>query len=744
VGFPRFLVMGEAPGEEEVKQKRPFIGPTGSMLRKVLDKLPFGYRLTNTVLCFPEDGKLLESVKRKCIDLHLKQEIEKFDYFLLVGGTALEAVFGGIDKGIMDLAGHILVDAKGKKYIPIVHPSFYYRQGIKEIEDSRLKDWIKDIIRIVSVVEKKDKLPFEYEIVRDVKKIEGLKKEKVLVFDVETSSLDTQNCVVYTLSISGLDGKIYIVEDIDLVKEILEDRDKTFIMHNASFEYKVLFQKGIKMKGKIYDTMLMAGLINQNRDRSFFGLKNLAKQYLKYKYFRLIPDLKNIESCPYIYEYNAEDVYVTRELYKLLTNLLTEKQMNFVDKVLSSAIKVISEIEMIGIMIDKEKVNSISNMVKSKSQEVEEKLKQIANMDMRSSVQIGKFIEAELNNELETKDIVETSRTESLKQLSVDEFTLTEIRKRTKNEKVKEFISLLLEYRKWEKMQQTFLKNFIKYLSADSRIRAKYDLMGTRSGRLSSSSPNLQNIPKNLRVVFIPKEGYKFLEADLSQIEMRIAGILAEDKIILKAYKDNEDLHILTASVVAGISKEEVTDKMRQSAKAINFGLLYGMQAPSFKDYASKEYGIEYSIEEAEKIRERFFTLYSGLKNWHKRVEEQIKKYHCIESPFGRVYIFEDESDDFSFVIRQALNYPVQSSSSDLNLYIMGKLFEWRDKENVDFNFVGSVHDSMLLEVREDYLNLVEQKIKEIVKNVSNEFDWITIPIEVETEVKNNWKGDED
>jgi len=356
-------------------------------------------------------------------------------------------------------------------------------------------------------------------------------------------------------------------------------------------------------------------------------------------------------------------------------------------------------------------------------------------------VQVGKFIETELKNELETKDIVETSRTESLKQLSVDEFTLNEIRKRTKNEKVKEFIGLLLEYRKWEKIQQTFLKNFIKYLSADGRIRAKYDLMGTRSGRLSSSSPNLQNIPKNLRVVFIPKEGYKFLEADLSQIEMRIAGILAEDKTILEAYRNNEDLHILTASVVAGVNKEEVTSKMRQSAKAINFGLIYGMQAPSFKDYASREYGIEYSTEEAERIREKFFTLYSGLKNWHKKVEEQVKRYHSTESPFGRVYIFDEEPDDFSLVVRQALNYPVQSSSSDLNLYIMGKLFEWRDKENIDFNFVGSVHDSMLLEVREDCLGLVEQKIKEIVKNISSEFDWVVVPIEVETEVKDNWKG---
>jgi uracil-DNA glycosylase family 4 len=756
IGEPKFLVIGEAPGKQEEKMGRPFIGPTGSLLREVLQELPYGCRLTNAVRCFPKDkeGKgraPTDGEVRTCRE-YLIEEIERFSYVLVVGGVALKSVFPSCEHDITEVSGSVLVDKEGRKFLAVVHPSFVYRQLTDKVEkdDKVYKNWVKEVKRIVDLIEEKEK-PFRVQVVNSenchrVKEYLGSQKE--IVLDVEASSLDVFNCVVYSVSLTGIEGDTVYVFNLETLREVWSEIEKKIvILHNALFDYRVLYQKGFSLAHakKIYDTMLMASTVDQNRVYSSFKLKELARVYLKYRYWALIPNLQEIDQYEpkVVQEYNAEDVYVTRELYRyFVQRLCSERQIEFFDKVLSSGIKAVAEIEDTGILVDTDRVTQSITVCEEHCRKAKEEIEGICkefgaeDLSITSSVQVGKFIESRFKEDVGVLYRTETGR------VSVNEHSLTKLVEvlESKNQKLSRFVKLLLEYRQWEKLRGTFLSGFVKYLSGDRRVRSSYNMVGARTGRMSSSEPNLQNVPKNLRNVFVPRVGYKFVESDLSQIELRVAGMIAQDQTLIQAYRAGEDIHKLTASMVSGVQKELVDESMRQRAKAVNFGFLYGMYSDSFREYAKTQYGVEYSEKEAEDARKRFFQLYAGIAKWHKSTEETVRRYGYVESPFGRVYVFDKEKHyDFNSAVRKALNYPVQGTAADLNLYLMGRLFEWKIENGIEMYIVGTVHDSVLMEVKEGFVEEVVEKVKEVVRGIEEAFDWVILPVDAEVKVKDAW-----
>ena len=786
VGDPQFLVVGEAPGHTEAEKGRPFVGKTGRPLRKVLKSLGVGYRVLNTVQCLPagEDRKLRPPTPRevdKCQSIFLNQSTQCFDVVVLVGSVALNAIFGSLTKkekkkkrgeSITALHGSVLLK-DGVRYIPVYHPSYILRQ-VGDLSDplshpSRLvKDWVSDIYRVPEIL-KGLELPFrvrELTYEKDIDEaVRDLRAQEVVVIDVETSGLDTRRCEVYSASLCGLEGDVYVVANLSLLRRVLDlVKPSRVLCHNAKFDYSVLMAKGIDLSGSlVYDTMLMAGVVDANRHYGGFSLKELARRYIGYRYSAMIRDLDNIGSYPRsaILKYNAEDAYATRELFKFFRDVLfTEEQMEFVEKVQSGGVKVISEMEHTGLLLDGAAVREELESCKRVISEAAERIRAgfgNGSMDVSSPQQLA----AEIEKTLGDHPILQLHRTGKTDQLSTAKDHLKQMveffdkeYETYEDESYRDFANILrdiLEYRAKEKLRGSFLEAFLEKLQEDSRIYPSYNMIGTRTGRLSSEEPNAQQIPRPLRRVFVPRPGFVFIEADKSQVEIRVAGIIADEPTIKKAYREGMDVHSLTASGLSGVPYERLLSgapdrhpeagELRQRAKAGNFGLLYGMEAEGYKEYARNNYGVVLSLEQATEDRAAWFSRYRGFEIWHFEVGEKISEVPKVVSPMGREYVFDPPQNDYELgeVTRKALNYPVQGTASDLNLYTMGKLFDWKVKEGKEVYFCGTVHDSVLLEVREDLAEEVADKIREIASGIQDEFSWVTIPIVDDVNVKSHW-----
>lgn len=280
-------------------------------------------------------------------------------------------------------------------------------------------------------------------------------------------------------------------------------------------------------------------------------------------------------------------------------------------------------------------------------------------------------------------------------------------------------------------------------------MRSSYSFVNTVSGRLASSKPNLQNVPRDSRIksLFVPEPGYIFVEGDMSQIELRVAAVIANDHAMISALRDGKDLHQLTASLVMGKQEDQVTKEERQKAKAVNFGFLYGQGWMSFKGFAKSQYGVELSDKEAQEWRQRFFKEYYGLALWHKEVEDKVRADKFIESPLGRVRRLHEDmastyKDRVEHAIRQAVNSPVQGTASDITMMILGELYKIRNKvsSREEARLVSTVHDSLMLEVKLDKVEECKQWIDDAIKEVHKKLTWFSVPLVIDLKVSEKWQ----
>jgi DNA polymerase-1 len=269
-------------------------------------------------------------------------------------------------------------------------------------------------------------------------------------------------------------------------------------------------------------------------------------------------------------------------------------------------------------------------------------------------------------------------------------------------------------------------------------------LDNTVTGRTSSQNPNAQNFPKrgqtakDFRRIFIPTEGFVFIEADLSQAELRIAAWMANDKKMLKIYQDGGDIHAATAAGVMNIPIEEVKKEDRQKAKAINFGFLYGMWWTKFMDYAKTDYGVTFTPKQAEAIRTRFFTLYPSLENWHKTMKAFVREHGYVRALHGALRrlpsIKSSEDKIKQETERQAVNSPVQRFASDLGVLALAR-FD-RDCPRDRMRAVAFIHDAVVIEARKDSIDEAASALKWYMQNNPLEelFD-ITPPLPIASDV---------
>lgn len=309
-----------------------------------------------------------------------------------------------------------------------------------------------------------------------------------------------------------------------------------------------------------------------------------------------------------------------------------------------------------------------------------------------------------------------------------------------------EVATKLLEYRNAVKRLE-FLRSWLDMQTPDGRIHANYNAGSVVTGRLSSSSPNMQQITKKLKPAYVPTPGYYLAELDYSQIELRVAAFISRCQPMIDAFKRGDDLHTLLAARVNNVPEEEVTPAMRQGGKAGNFGLLYGMSPQGFQSYAENIYGVPMSEEEALKVSNTYFKMWDGLKEWHALFQRRVHAKGRVVSPLGRVRRLEDKVYDGSPWIvqeaeRAAINSPVQGMASDImqiaGAIIDGNIAGWERIRGA--RIVGTVHDSIMVEVKADNWeeitlackSAMEDAVPLVMEKMGVEFD---VPLVADAEV---------
>jgi DNA polymerase I-like protein with 3'-5' exonuclease and polymerase domains len=313
---------------------------------------------------------------------------------------------------------------------------------------------------------------------------------------------------------------------------------------------------------------------------------------------------------------------------------------------------------------------------------------------------------------------------------------LADTSEQTLKEEGQPLTTCILRYRSAKKrMEQA--ETLLKAIEEDGRIHARFEPAGTNTGRFSSKSPNLQNIGRGkLRHCFVPDGGNRLVVADYSQVELRVAAVIANEERMIEAYKNGEDLHRQTASIVLGKTSADITKEDRQLAKAVNFGLLYGQSAKGLVGYAKKAYGVEMEYERAREIRGKFFSAYSGLRAWHEKSRKAAStNLKSVRTVSGRVRWLPDGKDVEWVRFVGLLNTPVQGGTADA---LQQALVDLADKLPPTASIVSTVHDELIVECEidtaEEVKMLVEMSMLDAVQNAFPD-----VCFEVESGVCNSW-----
>ena len=530
---------------------------------------------------------------------------------------------------------------------------------------------------------------------------------------------------------------------IEYIKNILNNNSKR-IAHHAKFDVKnITTLLGLPITTVYADTMLASSVLNQGNGNSN-SLKRLSVELLGYaeNYSVMESGVENDKiSLIDLAKYNCEDTVNAVLIYEILMSRLKDENLYdlFFDIVMKGN-EALTEVELNGAKIDIEYGKSLLKKYEKCKEEVLTKLlsypetTEIEEFNIKSSDHIGKLLYDKFKLKCH-KLTASGKRSADIDALVV----LTDEHP---------FVADLLLYKKYEKCISTYVMPLTEdHLKNDGKIHCGYHQDTTATGRLSAVSPNLQNIPsrgelgKEIKKMFIPSNnGWYILQADYSQVELRISAIETLDKTMIAAYKEFGDLHVTTAKEVLG--KSTITKEDRNKAKPVNFGLIYLQSAKGFVKYAKKSYGITFTLSEAESIIKKFFNTYRGLTPWHNKTIQFVKKYGYAINLFGRKRLIANINSTDGYTRgaaeRQSVNFPIQSVPAEmmvLSLYYVNKFL--KDK-GMKSKIINTVHDSMILECPPEELQTTARIVKTIMENIPTPFEKI-IPIVADLEYGFNW-----
>ena len=598
----------------------------------------------------------------------------------------------------------------------------------------------------------------EYHLITDPKEIDDWIKEAEEVgevaVDTETSSLDPHQADLIGVSLCSRIGKACYIpighkskksinKDIVIkkIKPLLEDPSIKKIGQNIKFDFIVLFKSGISISS-MEDTMLMSYVLDAGKNRHNMDI--LSEIHLGHKtisFKDLVGSGKkeinfsevDIEKAK---DYAAEDADITYRLYKkFYKSLKEEKMVNIYEIFEKPMIKILAFMEIEGIKIDKSFLKSLSLKFEKKIEAIQKEVFKISKKEFNiaSPKQLGEI----LYNDLKIADLKKTKKGSFATSASVLEDLAFKGHK---------FPQLVLDWRQASKLKNTYSDSLPEHINPQTkRVHTSFLLAATTTGRLASSDPNLQNIPiksedgKDIRKAFVAKKDHVLISADYNQIEMRILADLADVKGLKKAFKNNEDIHSLTASQIFNVDIKEVDTDQRRKAKAINFGIIYGIS----------QYGLAKQINvsnyEAEEFLNAYFAKFPEIKIYMDQTIKFCRKSGYVNNIFGRRSHFININDKNynvrNFQERAAINAPIQGSASEIMRLAMIRLNKkLNDKKNQNLKILLQIHDELIFESPKEEAKESSKIIIEEMSSVANSDQHsFSIPLTVDLNMGDNW-----
>ncbi len=520
---------------------------------------------------------------------------------------------------------------------------------------------------------------------------------------------------------------------IDSLKSLLENSDVKKVTHDVKVEYNIFRNLGIEIKGIIFDTML-ASYIKDSNSSSEFDIQCMER--INHILPTIVTENKKAKfsdnNINTVKSYAGDVIASLFELTKYWVGELDEKEYKILRDIEIPLAHVLADMEYIGISIDEDYLKVLTCELDSNLSELEIKIFDLAGekFNLNSPKQVGEILFDKL--QLKTRK----KRGKSKNSTSAD--VLNQLAQEY------EIARLILEYRKYSKLKSTYTEALPLLIDKkDNRIHTTYNQTVTTTGRLSSSNPNLQNIPirteegNKIRQAFVPKdrENYFILSADYSQIELRLLAHVSEDEHLINAFKSGVDVHTLTASKVFEVPLSEVTKDMRYKAKAVNFGIVYGQS----KYGLAKALGIK--PDEADNFIEKYFQTYPGIKAYMNNMVEKVEELGFVETILGRKRYLQSEISSPNAMVREfakraAINQPMQGSAADLIKLAMIDFSNKLKEHNLKSKMIIQVHDELVVEVEKSELDFV----KELVLQSMELGQPLKVPLLVDVNVGESWK----
>jgi DNA polymerase I len=569
--------------------------------------------------------------------------------------------------------------------------------------------------------------------------IKHLEVQDAICFDTETTSVDAFEAELVGLSFSYIASEAFYIpipekkeeaqKIIELLRPVFENKNIKKIAQNIKYDLMVLQNYGVEVQGKLYDTMIAHYLIEPDKRH---GMDVMAENYLNYtpvsideligKKGKNQGNMRDVDHKT-IKEYAAEDADITLQLKQVLDPILSKNPRGkaLMEELEMPLTQVLASVEAEGIKVDTEALNQMSEVLQADITEIENKIYEHAGLkfNIASPKQLGDILFDHLKLDPKAKKT-------KTGQYATGEDILSKL------EKDNPIIQNILDFRELQKLKSTYVDALPLLISPkDGRIHTSFNQAVAATGRLSSTNPNLQNIPirtkrgREIRKAFIPRSGdFKILSADYSQIELRIMAAVSGDASMIEAFNKGIDIHSTTASKVFGVELNEVTQEMRRRAKMVNFGIIYGISAFGLSQR------LDIPRKEAAEIIDNYFKEFPSISQYMNNVVEEARQNEFVETIMGRRRYLRDINSrnqvDRGFAERNAINAPIQGSAADMIKLAMIKVHNHIKTEKMKSRMILTVHDELVFDAH-------ETEIFEL-KNIVNELMINAMPLSVKME----------
>ena len=569
----------------------------------------------------------------------------------------------------------------------------------------------------------------KHEKILDKANIEELKQEikenKIMYY-----YLTEEKFIIY----SEKNNKCFEIVDVLEFKDIFENKEILKCSYKQKEEFIMLWNKNIQAKNLMFDIAIAGYILNSNINK--YTIEYLANEYINFDVSEYILEEQNKQEEQITLFDNIEQqkedktyiyAYAIYKIYNVLTQKMEEAgSINLFNKIEMPLAEVLASMQYEGIYIDKNELVEFGKELQEKINILTQEIYELTGeeFNINSTKQLGEIL-------FEKLKLTAKKKTKTGYSTDVDVL-----------EKIKyehPVIEKILEYRQLQKLNSTYVEGLIPYIDNEGRIHSKFHQTVTTTGRISSTDPNLQNIPtrmelgRKLRKVFKPKQGSIFVDADYSQIELRVLAHISEDKNMIEAFCNNEDIHAQAASKVFNIPLEEVTKEERTKAKAVNFGIVYGISEFGL----GEQLGV--SRKKAKEYIEQYLNKYNGIQEFMTSIVEETKEKGYVETLYNRRrYVPELKSNNYmvrQFGGRVAMNTPIQGTAADIMKIAMINVYNKLKENNLKSKIIVQVHDEILVETIESEKEEVKQIVKEEMENVIK----LKVPLLAEVEEGYNW-----